>query len=160
MIANGGLPGIGALSPGGQYNHYDFLDRTLLALEDNGDANLLNHAWLSAHNYHGTRPYNDPGGFLLFREYDKIVQAHLGRSLPIIGTEGGSYHPDPNADRQLIEYQYTYMRSREPYFLAFSYWLLANREGEAFDDTWEWQALFRSGFSHPVVGEFFYQNSQ
>jgi hypothetical protein len=158
VVANGGLPGIGALSPGGSYNHLDFLDRTLAALEFNGDASLLNHAWLSAHNYHGTRPYNDPGGFLLFREYDKIVQAHLGRSLPIVGTEGGSYHPDPTTDMQFIQYQYSYMRNREPYYLAFSYWLMANRAGGGNDAQWDWQALFRPGYTHPVVTEFFYKN--
>lgn len=160
VVANGGLPGIGALSPGGQYNHYDFLDRTLLALEDNGDGGLLNHAWLSIHNYHGTRPLDDPGGFLLFRHYDNIIQSHLGRSLPMISTEGGSYHPNLSADTALIAWQYSYMRDAEPYFLAFSYWLLANSEGGAFDDTWEWQALFRPGFTHPVVTEFFYKTNQ
>lgn len=160
VIANGGLPGIGALSPGGQYNHYDFLDRTLFALEDNGDAHLLNHAWLSIHNYHGTRPLDDPEGFLLFRHYDNIIRSHIGRSLPMIGTEGGSYHPNLSADADLIAWQYSYMRNAEPYFLAFSLWLLANSEGGSFDDTWEWQTLFRPGSTHPVVTEFFYQNSR
>lgn len=159
VVAHGGLPGIGALSPGGSYNHLDFLDRTLTALRYNGDIHLLNHAWLSAHNYHGTRPYDDPGGFLLFREYDKIVQAHLGRSLPIIGTEGGSYHPDPNVELQLIQYQYTYMRNAEPYFFAFSYWVLANRAGDGFDNQWEWQTLIRPGWKHPAVTEFFYRHT-
>ncbi|MCP4362527.1 MAG: hypothetical protein GY796_31360 [Chloroflexi bacterium] len=156
VVANGGLPGIGALSPGGQYNHFDFLDRTLSAIAFNGDGDVLNHAWLSVHNYHGTRPYDDPGGFLLFREYDKIVQAHLGRSLPILGTEGGSYHPDPNVETQLIQYQYGYMQNREPYFLAFSYWLIANRAGGGHDGQWEWQTLIRPDWKHPVVTEFFY----
>ncbi|MEZ4511993.1 MAG: hypothetical protein R3C62_08960 [Chloroflexota bacterium] len=157
VVANGGLPGIGALSPGGEYNHYDFLDRTLRALEFNGDDDLLNHAWLSVHNYHGLRPFDDPDGFLLFRQYDSIVQSHLGRSLPIIGTEAGSYNPDNRAqETELIRYQYGYMATAEPYFLAFSYWLLANRAGGGFDDSWEWQALFQPGFTHPAVTEFFY----
>jgi hypothetical protein len=160
VIANGGLPGIGALSPGGAYNHYDFLGRTLQALRYNGDAHLLNHTWLSVHNYHGTRPYDDPNGFLLFRKYDEIVNSHLGRSLPMIGTEGGSYSPDHNVETEFIRYQYTYMRNAEPYFLAFSYWLIANAEGGSNDATWEWQALFRSGFVHPAVTDFFYKNSR
>lgn len=160
VVNNGGLPGIGAFSPGGEYNHYDFLDRTLRALAFNGDAALLNHAWLSAHNYHGLRPYDDPDGFWLYRKYDAIVNSHLGRSLPIIGTEGGSYHPDPQVEREFLTWQYSAMRSREPYFLAYSHWLLANREGGGGDDTWEWQALFRPGFVHPVVTEFFYRNSR
>lgn len=160
VINNGGLPGLGALSPGGAYNHYDFLDRTLRALEYNGEAHLLNHAWLSVHNYHGLRPYDDPNGFLLFRKYDEIVRSHLGRSLPIIGTEGGSYSPDANVQKQFLTHQYTYMRNAEPYFLAFSYWLLANKEGGSNDGNWEWQALFRSNYVHPVVTDFFYQTSR
>jgi hypothetical protein len=160
VMSNGGLPGFGAFSPGGEYNHYEFLDRTLRALKFNGDAHLLNHAWLSVHNYHGLRRYDDPDGFLLFRKYDEIVRSHLGRSLPMIGTEGGSYSPDREVEKQFIIYQYTYMRNAEPYFLAFSYWLLANREGGGHDSNWEWQALFQPGFVHPAVTDFFYQNSR
>ncbi|MFZ1396293.1 MAG: hypothetical protein WAS33_05315 [Candidatus Promineifilaceae bacterium] len=160
VIANGGFPGLGALSPGGEYNHYDFLARTLQAIKFNGDEALLNRTWLSVHNYHGVRPYDDPDGFLLFRKYDEIVQSHLGRSLPMIGTEGGSYSADRNVEVELIRYQYTYMRDAEPYFLAFSYWLLANRAGGAYDSTWEWQALFKPGFVHPAVTEFFYKTSR
>ncbi len=160
IVAYGGLPGIGAFSPGGAYDHYDFLDRTLRAIEYNGDAALLNHAWLSVHNYHGLRPYDDPEGFFLYRHYDAIVQSHLGRSLPMIGTEGGSYSSDPQVEKQFLTFQYSYMRQREPYLLAFSWWLLANREGGGHDDTWEWQALFRPGFVHPAVTDFFYQNSR
>jgi hypothetical protein len=160
VIANGGFPGLGALSPGGEYNHYDFLARTLQALEFNGDGALLNRTWVSVHNYHGVRAYDDPDGFLLFRKYDEIVVGQIGRSLPMIGTEGGSYSADRNVELELIRYQYTYMRDAEPYFLAFSYWLLANSEGGAHDSTWEWQALFRPGFVHPAITEFFYKNSR
>jgi hypothetical protein len=158
VISAGGLPGFGAFSPGGAYNHYDFLDRTLRALKYYGDGHLLNHAWLSVHNYHGTRRFDDPEGFFLFRKYDEIVRSHLGRSLPIIGTEGGSYSPDRSLETQLIVQQYSYMRDSEPYFLAFSYWILANREGGSGDEVWEWQALFQPGFVHPVITDFFYQN--
>lgn len=160
IISAGGLPGIGGFSPGGEYNHYEFLDRTLRALEFNGDAHLLNHAWLSVHNYHGLRAYDDPDGFLLFRKYDEIVRHHLGRSLPMVGTEGGSYSPDPQVEKQLLIYQYSYMREAEPYFLAFSHWILANQAGGHHDDRWEFQALFRPGFVHPVVTDFFYRNRE
>jgi hypothetical protein len=157
VINNGGLPGIGALSPGGAYDHYSFLARTLTALRYNGDAGLLNRTWLSVHNYHGLRQLDDPDGFLLFRRYDEIVRVQLHRSMPMIGTEGGSYSPDPQVEKQLLTAQYTYMRNAEPYFFAFSTWLLANKEGGAWDDSWEWQSLFRSGFVHPVVTDFFYK---
>jgi hypothetical protein len=159
IVANGGLPGIGAFSPGGAYNHYEFLDRTLRPIVFNGDGALLNHAWLSVHNYHGTRPLDDPDGFLLFRNYDEIVRSHLGRSLPMIGTEGGSYSTDPQVAKNLLAYQYNYMlQDTEPYFLAFSYWVLVNQAAGGNDPAWEWQALFKEGgWVHPVVTEFFYQ---
>ena len=161
IVNNGGLPGIGAFSPGGEYSHYDFLDRTLRALKYNGDEALLNHAWLSIHNYHGTRAYDDPGGFLLFRDYDEIVRSQLGRSLPMVGTEGGSYSTDPQVAKNLLIYQYTYMRDAEPYLLAFSYWVLANQAAGGNDSAWEWQSLFKEGgWVHPVVTEFFYQNAR
>lgn len=160
IVANGGLPGIGAFSPGGAYNHYEFLDRTLRALEFNGDGHLLNHAWLSVHNYHGTRPYDDPDGFLLFRKYDEIVRSHLGRSMAMVGTEGGSYSDNPAVVIDLLAYQYNYMRDAEPYFLAFSYWLIANEVGGSFDPAWEWQSLFRANYVHPVVTEYFYRNGR
>ena len=160
VINNGGLPGIGALSPGGSYNHYTFLERTLQAIRSNGDEFLLNHAWLSVHNYHGTRAYDDPDGFLLFRNYNTIVERELGRSLPMIGTEAGSYAPDPHIEKEFITFQYGYMAQAEPYFFAHSYWLLANQAGGGHDPQWEWQTLFRPGWVHPAVTDFFYQRSQ
>jgi hypothetical protein len=157
VIANGGLPGLGALSPGGAYNHYEFLDRTLRVLEYNGDEDVLNRAWLSVHNYHGTRAFDDPEGFFLFRNYDEIVRNHLLRSMPMIGTEGGSYSSDPDVVTRLLSFQYDYMAQAEPYFFAFSYWAIANRAGGSFDNTWEWQSLFgENGAVEPVVSEFFY----
>ena len=163
VIKNGGLPGIGALSPGGEYNHLEFMRRTIRALRYNGDIHLLDRSWVSLHNYHGLRPLDDPGGFLMFREYDKIVQEELGRSLPIIGTEGGSYAENPGVETDLLAWQYGYMKTarvQEPYFFAFSWWLLANRAGGGWDDTWEWQTLFRPGYTHPAVSEYFYKNRE
>ena len=108
------------------------------------------------HNYNGLRSLDDPDGFILFRKYDEIVRAHLGRSMPTIGTEGGSYHPDPQVEKDLLVAQYSYMRVAEPYFLVFSHWLLASAEGGAWDTSWEFQAMFRKDFVHPLVTEFFY----
>jgi hypothetical protein len=52
------------------------------------------------------------------------------------------------------------MRIAEPYLFAFSHWLLANQAGGAWDTRWEYQALFRDGFVHPLVTEFFYNTRQ
>ena len=158
VINNGGLPGLGAFSPGGAYNHYAFLEGIFRALRNNGDLGLLNRSWLSVHNYHGLREFDDPGGFLLFRKYDEIVRTYLNRSMPMIGTEGGSYHPDPQVEKNLLVAQYSYMRVAEPYFFAFSHWLLANEAAGSWDGRWEFQALFRKDFVHPLVTDFFYQN--
>jgi hypothetical protein len=160
VINNGGLPGIGAFSPGGSYDHYTFLDRTLRILKYNGDAGLLNRAWLSVHNYHGLRPLDDPEGFYLYRSYDEIVRNHLNRSLPMIGTEGGSYSEDPQVEKYYIATHYSAMREREPYLLAYSHWLLANQAGGSWDPAWEWQALIRNDFVHPVITEFFYRTAR
>ena len=160
VVDNGGYPGLGALSPGGAYDHYAFLDRTLGAIKYNGDADLLGRTWLSVHNYQGLRAFDDPDGFLMFRKYDAIVRSHLWRSMPMIGTEGGSYSPDPAVEEAYLTFQYSYMRSAEPYFFAFSTWLLANQEGGSYDSAWEWQSLFRNGFVHPVVTNFFYVNER
>jgi hypothetical protein len=79
----------------------------------------------------------------------------------MVGTEGGSYSPEPQVAKNLLVYQYTYMREAEPYLLAFSYWVLANRAAGGNDSAWEWQALFKEdGWVHPVVTEFFYQNAR
>ena len=158
VISAGGLPGIGAFSPGGEYDHFEFLRRTLEILAYNGDTHLLNHAWFSAHNYHGTRAFDDPGGFLLFRSYNQIIVDHLGRSLPIIGTEAGSYAATDEAEIPFIRYQYDYMKyDHEPYFLGFSWWVLANKAGGHYDEAWEWQALFKEGgYVHPAVTQYFY----
>jgi hypothetical protein len=52
------------------------------------------------------------------------------------------------------------MRQAEPYFFAFSHWLIANGVAGSWDDRWEFQTLFRDGFVHPVVTDFFYTNRQ
>ena len=78
--------------------------------------------------------------------------------MPMIGTEGGSYHSNPQVEKDLLVFQYSYMRVAEPYFFAFSHWLLANQAGGSSDSSWEWQTLFRDGFVHPLVTEFLYTN--
>ena len=160
VIEGGGLPGFAALSPGGAYDHYTFLERAIQALRRNGDIWLLNRSWLSVHNYHGVRSLADEEGFKLFRRYDEIIRNQLGRSIPMIGTEGGSYSANDLVEKDLIMFQYMYMRQAEPYFFAHSHWLLANEVAGSWDNRWEFQALFRDGYIHPVVTEFFYRNRQ
>ena len=163
VVENGGLPGIGALSPGGEYNHLEFTERMLNALIFNGQEDLLNRTWISLHNYHGVRAKDDLGGFLMFREYNRVTRATIGRSLPIIGTEGGSYSDNTDLVIDLASYQYGFMKEAkesDPYYFAITWWLIANKAGGGHDSTWEWQALFQPGYTHPVVHNYFYKNSE
>lgn len=154
VVANGGLPGFGALSPGGDVDDRAFLRDALLAIRARGETAALDRAWLSSHNYAGERPLSDPDGFLRFRQYDAIIRSILGRPMPIIGTEGGSYTVGPVDQAKQIEQvlgAYRYMLQREPYNFAYTYWIIANRAGGGHDPAWEWQALFRSDWTSPLV---------
>lgn len=154
VVANGGLPGFGALSPGGDVDDRTFLRDALLAIRARGETAVLDRAWLSSHNYAGERPLSDPDGFLRFRQYDAIIRSVLGRPMPIIGTEGGSYTVGPVDQAKQIEQvlgAYRYMLQREPYNFAYTYWIIANRAGGGHDPAWEWQALFRPDWTSPLV---------
>jgi len=154
VAANGGLPGFGALSPGGEMDDRAFLRDALVAIQARGETATLDRAWLASHNYAGERPLSDPDGFLRFRQYDAIIQSVLGRSMPIIGTEGGSYTVGPVDQARQIEQvlgAYRYMAQREPYNFAYTYWVVANGVGGGHDPAWEWQTLFRDGWTSPLV---------
>jgi hypothetical protein len=141
VIMNGGLPGIGALSPGGDVDDLQFLDQTLESLVSRGQLHLLDCAWFSLHNYSFNRPIDyvgDQHSYLSFRLYDALIRQRLGRSLPMIGTEGGTrigvafdpayppVGPDRHVQLVLDAYRYLNRPEREPYYFAFSYWLIAD----------------------------------
>jgi len=146
VVAAGGLPGFGALSPMGDVEDLAFLREALSQLKTRGELDVLNRAWLSVHNY--GRDY------LRVREYDRIVRELLGRSLPMIGTEGGIY-PGGNVteeeQQQVVSDAYRHMAQREPYYFAYSYWVLANEAGGGHDTNWSHQALFRPDGVSPLV---------
>jgi hypothetical protein len=164
VIANGGLPGFGALSPGGDVNDLEFLDRALAGLARRGQTNLLDTAWLSLHNYSFNRPVDyagDTHSYLKFRLYHDIIMRRLGRPMPMIGTEGGT-HPGNDFDRrypavnearqtQLVLDGYRYLQRREPYYFAYSYWIIANEVGGGGDPAWREHALFQPGYTSPIV---------
>lgn len=143
VVAAGGLPGFGALSPQGEMDDRIFLREALAQLKARGQVHILDHAWLAMHNYTGARPLDDPDGFLRFRQYDAIIQSELGRQLPIIGTEGGTHiseHVSQEQQIKMVTQSYNYMRHREPYNFAYTYWIIAN----GHDPAWENHALFRA----------------
>jgi hypothetical protein len=156
VVAAGGLPGFGALSPQGEVDDRSFLTQALRGLKERGEEWLLDRGWLSMHNYAGNLPLDNPDGFLRFRQYADILQRELGRIIPIVGTEAGTYvneQVDEAKQVDLISGAYRYMATQaEPYTFAYTYWILANQTGGGHDDAFEWQALFqRNGWVSPVV---------
>lgn len=143
VIKAGGLPGFGALSPQGEMDDRQFLRQALTSLKARGQEHLLGRSWLAMHNYTGPRPLDDPDGFARFRQYDSIIRSVLGRSLPIVGTEGGTHITEQVSEQRQIEMvtgAYKYMRQREPYNFAYTYWIIAN----GHDHAWDAHALIRS----------------
>lgn len=166
IVRGGGLVGFGSLAPGGDMNDIDFLRSALAGLKQRGALNLLNRGWMSMHNYTHNHPIEeraDTDGFFKFRAYHQILRDALGRDLPIIGTEGGTFIGEqedktlPAVDaRQAVtmaQQAYTYMRDqREPWNFAYSYWTIANEAGGGHDASFREHALFRAdGTVNPVV---------
>ncbi|MCL5264138.1 MAG: hypothetical protein M1343_02910 [Chloroflexi bacterium] len=160
----GGYPGLGALSPGGNFDDTQFLSQTLDRIKQRGEVATLDKAWLSMHNYTLNHPLDyakDSNGFMKFKWYDAIVREKLGRQMPIIGTEGGTHigsaddrtFPAINEARQIemVTGAYRYMKKREPYNFAYTYWIIANEEGGGADTAFSHQALFKRGGQSPLV---------
>ncbi len=170
IVRGGGLPGFGALAPGGDLDDREFLRQALQSLRRRGELAALDRAWLSSHNYTLNVPVDaeqaavDGSGFWRFRAYSRILRQELGRDLPIIGTEGGTFvgdRQDPAwptvsepAAIESVKRAYRYMRDeREPWNFAYSYWVIANEAGGGSDPTFSRQALFRAdGSASPIVG--------
>lgn len=156
VLAAGGLPGFGALSPNGEFDDRQFLRDALAGLKRRGEEWVLNRGWLSMHNYGGPLPLDHPDGFLRFQQYAQILRDELGRMIPVIGTEAGSYVTAELAESRQVELvagAYRYMeKQREPYNFAYTYWIVANKEGGGKDESFEWQALFQpGGWISPLV---------
>jgi hypothetical protein len=158
IVAGGGLPGFGSLAPGGDLDDQQFLKQALDGLKNRGDTHLLDRAWLSMHNYTWNHPIQDRGdgdGFFKFRAYHRIVQQALGRDLPIIGTEGGTFTGEqedpkmasvtPDMAANWTQQSFSYMRNqREPWLFASSVWTIADLAGGGSDPRFEAQALFKA----------------
>ncbi len=156
VIAGGGYPGFGSLSPTpglapgaapGDMDDLKFLRQSLQAVKAQGGADTLDRSWLSVHNYGDAH--------LRIRDYDQVVRQELGRSLPQIGTEAGIYPGDTlsQADAtNIVANAYRYLPQREDYYFAYTYWIIANQSGSGQNDAaWNHQALFRPDGQDPLV---------
>jgi hypothetical protein len=90
------------------------------------------------------------------------VQAALGRELPIIGTEGGTFEgqqEDPKMPAvtaamaaDWTRQAFSYMRDqREPWLFVSSVWTIADLAGGASDQRFEAQALFKGNGSQNSI---------
>ncbi len=103
----------------------------------------------------------DETGFGRYRRDAEISRAVLGAVLPMIGTEGGPVPadgawqaavPDAQLATWMVQADQFMQTGREPYFFAYSPWLLANAAGGGTDRRWESAAWFRAdGTARPVV---------
>jgi len=167
IVKAGGLPGFGSMSPGGDFDDQQFLVAALDGLKARGQTGLLDRAWLSMHNYTWNHPIEDRGdgdGFFKFRAYHAIVQRALGRDLPIVGTEGGTFVGEqedpkmaavtPGMAADWTNTAFRYMRDqREPWMFASSVWTIADLAGGGADPRFEQQALFKAdGSQNSIVG--------
>ncbi len=157
VIEAGGFPGFGSLSPTpglapgaapGDMDDLTFLREAVREIRRRGAEDVLARSWLSVHNY-GTE-------FLRIREYDRVLREELGWSMPQIGTEAGIY-PGQNLSEEeaarIVADAYRYLPQREPYYFAYTYWIIANETGLGpADPAWNHQALFRpDGTTSPLV---------
>jgi len=77
----------------------------------------------------------DPNGFFRYRQYEQLAQNTLGRTFPVIATEG--------ARARLLRCRARLIRcsvvaaQREPYLMAFCPWLIGNQIGGGKDPQWE-----------------------
>lgn len=155
VIANGGLPGLGALAQNGEVDDMEFLRATLREIKARGEENVLQKTWLAAHNYLGDKALNNPDGLLSVQQYNSIISNELGYAMPIIGTEGGSFiggdFSESKQTQSVVEAMRYMQTAREPYNFTYTYWVIANSLGGGHDGAWEQQALFQANYTSPIV---------
>ncbi len=165
IVRGGGLPGFGSMAPGGDMDDIQFLTQALDGLKQRGQQGLLDKGWLSMHNYthnHPIDPVAGSDGFFKFNTYHQVLSNALGRDLPIIGTEGGTFvgeQEDPSqpaADAATVAkwatQAYTYMRDqRAPWNFAYSFWTIANDAGGGSDPRFNAEALFKGDGTQSAV---------
>ncbi len=156
VIANGGLPGFGALGPSGEADDLQFLADSVEGLKARGEVGLLDNAWLAIHNYQGDLALDDVKGFSRYTAYADVLRQTLGRVLPMVSTEGGGFTPTGADESQrtqavLSAFQRVASPSAPDYLFNYTYWVIANAEGGGHDSAWEWQALFQNGHTSELV---------
>lgn len=174
VIDAGGWPGFpGLATAGGEYGLHegedlkyliDALDAIHARLNANQRTKLYDKLWISLHNYNmwGRDPITTPMTrkdshcFQKFRIYDEVVRAKIGRSLPILGTEGGTRlgirsdnpYTDTHDENVVADHtvrSFRYMMDEAPdYFFCFCPWVLGSQLAGNNDWAFEETAWYRA----------------
>ena len=89
VVAAGGLPGIGALAPDGDYDDLGFMRQLLNDVKQRGGADVLGRSWLALRGDTpgATADKTDVSDLAGRAEwFDRVSRQALGRSLPILAT--------------------------------------------------------------------------
>jgi hypothetical protein len=143
------------MSPGGAISDIEYLSQMLSWFKRSSRQEVLQHTWLSVHNYTTGDPSGfvaDESGYGRYRRYATLMKSALGFVLPMIGTEGGSSGGDDLRQSAWTVAAFQALHSREPYWLAYSPWLIGNAVGGGEDLRWESAAWYRPNAVAPVVG--------
>jgi hypothetical protein len=159
VIAGGGLLGIGALAPNAHVDDVEFLRAVLHVIKSRGHLDVLDTAWVAVHNYllaDANVPVELDPGFRRPELYDAVAREELGRSLPMIGTEGGFATDGPSHDpvdvtHRVLGAYAAVQRRDQPALFAYTYWLIANEAGGGDDPAFSGQALFRPDGHSPLA---------
>lgn len=101
VVEGGGLPGIGALSPSGDYDDRGFMRQVLNVVKERGGTDVLGQSWLALRGATPgkTASTSDVEGLADRAEwFDRISRHALGRSLPILATLDPSGRSERLAD--------------------------------------------------------------
>jgi hypothetical protein len=93
VVAEGGLPGVGALAPDGDYDDLGFLRQMLSTVKERGGADVLGQSWLALRGEQpGATASTSDTSDLADRAswFDRVSRQSLGRSLPILATQDPS----------------------------------------------------------------------
>lgn len=98
VVAGGGLPGLGALSPNADFDDLGYMRKLLSEIKDRGGADVLGQSWMAlrAETPGATATSGDTEALGHRAEwYDRLSRRALGRSLPILTT----LDPDGRTER-------------------------------------------------------------
>ncbi|MFZ5952256.1 MAG: hypothetical protein ACOYXC_16250, partial [Candidatus Rifleibacteriota bacterium] len=161
ILDAGGFPAFAPLCGKGEdgRNDLEFFNECLDILEQKGELKILESCWISIHNqtWQPVEYAEDANCFKKFLFYNGILMDRLGKSRPIIATEGGfQTGGNKEMNRRHMQYNidyYNYMLKAEPWYLAQCNWIIGNDVGGGDKGMWEDATWFKPEGPMPIVAE-------